>query len=176
MPVLPKQLQTNKQKFETGTKTKQMNFIQIGVLSDKCLDCPHGLMEWIRSDSSSVFSHHREQHSTTSRTKRKKKESPGITQAWLLHPNPRATLVPQFYYTMSGHHRNNKRSRNGGEGEGSGRTFALIAAAGVVLALELLSSLLAAAADSASWERAGWWRRWLSLLIYRGGYWWRQKP
>ena len=25
------------------------------VLSDKCLDCPHGLIEWITSDSSSVF-------------------------------------------------------------------------------------------------------------------------
>jgi len=30
------------------------------VISDKCLDCPHGIMEWIRSDSSSLFDHHRE--------------------------------------------------------------------------------------------------------------------
>ena len=25
------------------------------ILSDKCLDCPHGSIEWITSDSSSVF-------------------------------------------------------------------------------------------------------------------------
>jgi len=63
MPVLQKQPLKNLILVPDSNRNK--NYQVASVLSDKCLDCPHGLMEWIRSDSSSVFGHHREHHSVT---------------------------------------------------------------------------------------------------------------
>jgi len=55
--------------------------------------------------------------------------------------------------------------------------LALIASAGAERAHELPLSLLAAAGKLASWGRIGWWRRFLSLLIYRDrGPGWKRKP